>query len=46
MIGEEAMWIWFEKLGYDRNLFSIRSRSFIITAHSTQELSMTVRDAV
>ena len=45
-LGEEAIWKWFEKLGYDRDLFSIRSRTFLLTIHSTIELSVTVRDAI
>lgn len=45
-LGEEAVWKWFEKLGYDRDLYSIRSRTFLVTVHSTTELSITVRDAI
>jgi calpain-15 len=45
-IGEEAVWKWFEKLGYDRDLYSIRSRTFMLTVHSSVELSITVRDAI
>jgi len=34
-LGEEAVWKLFEKLGYDRDLYSIRSRTFMLTVHST-----------
>jgi len=37
---------WLENLGYDQDLYSIRSRCFILTLHAEQELSVTVRDAV
>lgn len=40
------MWKWLDKLGYDRDLYSVRSRSFLLTVHSTVELSITVRDAI
>ena len=40
------IWQWLENLGYDRDLFSIRSRCFILTCHSAIEVSVTVRDAV
>jgi hypothetical protein len=43
---EEQMWIWLENLGYDRDLYSVRSRCFMLTLHSEIELSMTVRDAI
>jgi hypothetical protein len=31
--GEEAVWKWFEQLGYERDLFSTRSRAFLLTIH-------------
>jgi calpain-15 len=45
-LGDEAVWKWFEKLGYDRDLYSVRSRTFLLTIHSNVELSVTVRDAI
>ena len=33
-------------MGYDRDLYSIRSRVFILSMHSATEVSVTVRDAV
>ena len=44
--GQETVFTWFEALGYDRELFSIRSRCFILTLHSVEEISVTVRDAI
>jgi hypothetical protein len=44
--GEDPMWQWLENLGYDRDLYSVRSRSFMLTFHSLPELSITVRDAI
>mmetsp|Transcript_33587 Transcript_33587/g.38165 ORF Transcript_33587/g.38165 Transcript_33587/m.38165 type:complete len:826 (+) Transcript_33587:44-2521(+) len=45
-LGEEAVVKWLEELGYDQDLYSVRSRSFILTMHSEHELSVIVRDAV
>jgi len=44
--GEENIWKWFELLGYDRDLYSVRSRCFILTIHSENEVNVTVRDAI
>lgn len=33
-------------LGYDNNLYSVRSRSFVMSIHSDIELSVVVRDAI
>ena len=33
-------------MGYDRELYSVRSRCFILTFHSETEISVTVRDAI
>jgi len=43
--GEETVWAWFEKLGFDRDLFNGRQRSFIFTMHSDHEVNMTIKDA-
>lgn len=45
-MGNESVWKWFEKLGYDRNLYTVRSRAFIFTLHSSTEVAVTVRDAI
>lgn len=45
-LGEEAIWGWLDSLGYDRDLYSVRSRCFILTFHSETEISVTVRDAI
>jgi len=33
-------------LGYDKDLYSLRSRCFMMTFHSASELTTTVRDAI
>lgn len=43
---EELVWQWLENLGYDRDLYSVRSRCFVLTLHSSAEVAVTVRDAV
>ena len=40
------MFEWLSNLGYDQDLYSIRSRCFILTFHSSVDLSVAVRDAV
>ena len=45
-LGEDTVLSWFEMLGYDKSLFSLRSRSFIFTVHSDHEIQCTVRDSV
>lgn len=45
-LDEEVVWSWLDALGYDRELYSVRSRCFIMTLHSERELAVTVRDAV
>ena len=44
--GEEKMWEWLQALGYDKDLYSIKSRVFILSVHSTVKLKLTVKDAV
>lgn len=49
--GEEAAWELLEKLGYDRDLYSSKSRRFNITFHSqsiegTATVEVKVRDAI
>ena len=43
---EDKMFEWLADLGYDQDLYSIRSRCFMLTFHSTADLSVSVRDAV
>jgi len=40
------MFKWLDKLGYDQDLYSIKSRCFMLTFHSTVDLSVSVRDAI
>ena len=44
--GEQTIWNWLENLGYDLDLYSLRSRVFILTLHCEQELAVTVRDSI
>jgi len=46
MMKEDQMFEWLANLGYDEDLYSIRSRCFMLTFHSTVDLSVSVRDAV
>jgi hypothetical protein len=32
-LGEDVVFGWLEELGYDRSLFSMRSRAFILSLH-------------
>ena len=43
---EERMFEWLSALGYDQDLYSIKSRCFMLTFHSTVDLSVSVRDAI
>ena len=43
---EELMYMWLENLGYDKQLYSIRSRLFNLVFHSDEEIEIDVRDAV
>ncbi len=45
-LGEPIVWDWLENLGYDKELYPIRSRTFILSFHSDVELAVTVKDAV
>ena len=50
--GEDTVFTWLEKLGYDRDLYSIRSRLFTVTFHSkaleqdSGQMEVKIRDAV
>lgn len=45
-LGEAEIWEWLKKLGYDREFYSSFSRSFILTMHSNQPLTLQVGDTV
>ncbi|CDW86928.1 calpain family cysteine protease containing protein [Stylonychia lemnae] len=47
--GEPQLWVWLERLGYDRDLYSVKSRIFSLTFQSRalegdQPVRVTVRD--
>lgn len=49
--GESMIWSWLEKLGYDRDLYSVRSRVFTLTVHSRcldgeAPVELRIRDAI
>lgn len=49
--GEDVIFTWLDKLGYDRDLYSVRSRIFTITFHSkpiegTEPIEVKIRDAI
>ena len=50
--GETTIWTWLEKMGYDRDLYSLRSRSFTLALHSRSleagenAVELRVRDAI
>lgn len=44
--GEQRVREWLFKLGYDAELYSTFSRSFILTMHSDQPLTIQVGDTV
>jgi hypothetical protein len=38
--GEAAVWRWFEKWGYDKELYPVEARSFMITFHSLSSIAI------
>ena len=44
-LGENAVWRWFEKWGYDKDLYSTESRCFMLTIHSGQPISIQIEEA-
>lgn len=49
--GEDVIFAWLDKLGYDKDLHSVRSRLFTITIHSkplegTDKVEVKIRDAI
>ena len=45
-MNESRMFEWLACLGYDEDLYSIKSRCFMLTFHSNVDLSVSVRDAI
>jgi hypothetical protein len=45
-LGDALVWEWLENLGYDKELYPVRSRVFLLSFHSDLELAVTVKDAV
>ena len=43
--GEQAVWRWFEKWGYDKDLYSIEARCFMLTVHSMKPISIQIEEA-
>ena len=43
---ESVMFQWLENLGYDRDLYSVRSRTFVLSIHSEKDVEVNVKDAV
>jgi len=43
---EATVWEWLRKLGYDRDFYGNQSRSFILTMHSDDPLTVQLGDAV
>ena len=50
-MGDDVIFSWLDKLGYDHDLYSVRSRLFTITFHSkplegSDPIEVKIRDAV
>lgn len=43
--GEQAVWRWFEKWGYDKDLYPFESRSFMLTIHSLKPIAIQIEEA-
>lgn len=43
--GESAVWRWFEKWGYDKDLFPVESRCFMLTIHSIKSIAIQIEEA-
>lgn len=39
------MWRWMEKWGYDRELYPVEARSFMITFHSLSSIAIQIEEA-
>ena len=45
MQGEEAIWRYFEKWGYDRDLYPCQARCFMLTIHSLKPIAIQIEEA-
>lgn len=43
--GEAAVWRWFEKWGYDKDLYPCESRCFMLTIHSLKPIAIQIEEA-
>jgi hypothetical protein len=43
--GESAIWRWFEKWGYDKDLYPSESRCFMLTMHSINSVAIQIEEA-
>jgi hypothetical protein len=43
--GESAVWRWFEKWGYDKDLYPGESRCFMLTIHSLKPIAIQIEEA-
>jgi hypothetical protein len=43
--GEAAIWRWFEKWGYDKDIFPTESRCFMLTIHSLKPIEIQIEEA-
>jgi hypothetical protein len=45
-VGEATMWRWLEAWGYDRDLYSVKSRRFILTIHTTDQIQVLMKNQI
>ena len=45
-MNEDFMFDWLENLGYDQDLYPVRSRCFMLTMHTNVEIDLQIRDAI
>jgi len=43
--GENTVWRWFEKWGYDKDLYPCESRSFMLTIHSLKPIAIQIEES-
>jgi len=43
--GDQAIWRWFDKWGYDKDLYSHEARCFMLTIHTLKEISIQIIEA-
>ena len=44
--GEAVMWDWLNRLGYDQDLYSLKSRVIVVTWHSEAPINVSTQDAL